>query len=70
MATKRKSTAPDLDRQIENVGIWIHALEDHTDRMSLWEQNFLENVSDWFGDGGNLSPAQYETLEKLYRKFY
>ena len=62
----------------KTIQIWISALEDQTDRMTAWEIDFLENVSDVFDNGGTLSDRrietltdkQVDTLKGIYEKYY
>ena len=72
MASKRiRPQAPVAqDRETQNTKIWLEALLDFEDKFTEWERNFYTNVSEWFEGGHKLSPNQYETLEKIYRKFY
>ena len=71
MEAKRKVSRKMSDeREIKNVDIWLQALEDETEKMNEWEQGFYTSVSDWFYNDHPLSPKQYETLERLYRRFY
>jgi hypothetical protein len=47
----------------------LTALEDEA-ALSEWEIDFIANIADWFiSKERSLSPKQYETLEKIYRKF-
>ena len=38
------------------------------DRLSKWERNFLESISDWYDNKGFLTPGQEEHLEKIDMK--
>ena len=71
METKRKETKKSVkpvDREVENTDIWLKALEDQ-DGLSDWEKDFIASVTDWFYGDHKLSPKQYQTLERIYRKF-
>ena len=53
----------------ERAVVWLHAVEDM--ELNDWEQGFVANCSDWvFKNNGRLSRKQYESLEKIYRKFF
>lgn len=54
----------------KNVEIWMLALADQTEKMSDWENQFLESISDQMDNGVELSMKQYEKLETIYRKFF
>jgi hypothetical protein len=51
------------------IRIWISALEYQTDRMTAWEVDFLENVSDRF-ENNALTDKQVETLKGIYERYY
>lgn len=72
MAAKTKQTRKVIDTaDAKKAGIMIEALEDMTDKFNNWEAGFFENIYDWFiTKGGSLSPAQFESLERIYRKFF
>lgn len=58
-----------VDERTTKVDVMLRALEDQD--VNEWEKGFLSSVSDWFYmKQGNLSERQYETLEKIYRRFY
>lgn len=70
MAGKRKEITKNLDPEIEKTDIMLKALEDE-DGLSDWEREFMLSVSDWFYmRDKKLTPAQFSTLERIYRKFY
>lgn len=54
----------------KNVETWLLALEDQTEKMSDWENEFIESISDRVDNGESLSMKQYDKLEAIYRKFY
>lgn len=74
METKRakaKKIVVVADREMENTAIWLEALEDFVDKFNDWELKFYESMCDWFVQRGKkLSPRQYESLERLYHRFY
>jgi hypothetical protein len=43
-------------------------LEENIEKLTKWEQNFLESVKDQWERNGTLSDSQLETLEKLWMK--
>jgi hypothetical protein len=43
-------------------------VEANTDRLTEWERQFLESVSDQFTQRGSLSEKQLEVLERIYLK--
>ena len=46
----------------------LDVCESETDKLSPWEQNFLESVSDQYTRKGSLSDKQLEILERIYLK--
>lgn len=46
----------------------INHCSDFTDKLSDWENQFLESVSDQFDRNGSLSPKQVAVLEGIYTK--
>jgi hypothetical protein len=72
MKTKNKvPVKPDtvtLNDQGKRTLAMLTALEDEA-QLTDWEIDFVASVSDWFYKGQSLSPKQFETLEKVYRKF-
>lgn len=42
--------------------------DDQEDKLTTWEKNFVESVSNQFDDKGNLSDKQCEVLERIYNK--
>ena len=72
--TRDKPKASSVDRtglseQGKSTLAMLTALEDE-DKLSTWEMEFVESVSDWFlKKERELTPRQYETLEKIYHKF-
>jgi DNA-dependent RNA polymerase auxiliary subunit epsilon len=58
-----------LSEQGEKTLAMLTALEDE-DNLSQWEITFIESLSDWFlNKERELTPRQYEVLERVYRKF-
>jgi hypothetical protein len=50
----------------EVIKQWIDDVNDTGRNLTQWEKNFMENVTDYFNHGGNLSPTQLERLETIY----
>lgn len=46
--------------EIENIPGW--------NKLTRWEREFIESVSDQFGRRGSLSEKQVETLRKIYER--
>ena len=42
------------------------ALKNPSKRLTVWEEQFLESISDQYVQRGNLTDKQFETLEKIY----
>jgi hypothetical protein len=52
---------------IDVYKLWIEMItEQASDKLSVWEINFLESLSNWLDDGKNLTVRQAEILEKIY----
>lgn len=66
MATKGRLAEEGVKKTAE----MFEALDDQTERMTPWERDeFYPSVSSRFYDKGlPLSPLQYETLERMYRR--
>lgn len=45
---------------------FLHELETPSKRLTSWEMDFLESVTDQFHHRGDLSDKQFETLERIY----
>jgi len=45
---------------------WIYACREHAERLTKWEQDFIESVSEQFDAGRDLSERQREILERIY----
>lgn len=41
---------------------------EHLLKMSTWEVDFMNSLTDWRGDEKNITDKQYETLLKVYAK--
>lgn len=41
---------------------------DYSDRLSIWETQFIESISDQLQQRGKLSDKQKEILESIYQK--
>ena len=69
MAAVGKKVKKTLDRETENVDIWLRALEDE-DGLTDWEKEFVASVTDrFYMSDKQVTPRQYEVLERIYRKF-
>ncbi len=59
-----------LDERGKEILAMITALEDE-DKLNAWEQEFVASISDRFlGKCKELTPAQYDRLKIIYRKWY
>ena len=70
MATKTKQAKTTVNRRDENIKVWLYALADEMEKLTPWEQDFLENVDDWWNQGNEISERQYKRLEELYRRIF
>lgn len=52
------------------VKIQIEVCSTEMDKLTDWEQGFIESVSDQFTSSGTLSPKQLETLKEIYDKVF
>jgi hypothetical protein len=50
----------------DRIGEVLEACEDNADRLTSWERNFLDSVSEQWEGRHWLSERQREILEKLY----
>ncbi len=58
-----------LDDKGKRTLAMLTALETE-DGLSSWEVDFVSSVTDWFlKEGRELTPKQFETLERIYHKF-
>ena len=48
------------------ISYMLHELETPLRKLTDWELNFLESISDQFIQKGDLSDKQFEILEKIY----
>lgn len=46
----------------------FEAISQNIEKLSKWEQDFFESVSDQFDRGKTLSEKQLEVIEKIYLK--
>lgn len=46
----------------------LDVVESETDKLSAWEQQFIESASDQYARNGSLSEKQLEVLERIYLK--
>jgi hypothetical protein len=44
----------------------LKELERPAKRLSSWELNFLESISDQFDRRGDLTDKQFDTLDRIY----
>jgi uncharacterized membrane-anchored protein len=54
-------SASDAKQMLEKCG-------DYMERLTAWEQNFIESVTDQVGRKGTISEKQYEILDRIYQK--
>lgn len=48
---------------------WLmEAVTDDIDKLTEWEQGFVQNVEAVFRRSGSLSDGQYDKLEKIYEE--
>ena len=45
---------------------WITAVNDEGRKLTDWEVQFMESITEQFDKGGSLSEKQEEILEKIY----
>jgi hypothetical protein len=45
---------------------WLAACEEHAERLSKWEADFIESLRDRMDSGIPLSERQAELLERIY----
>lgn len=50
----------------ELVEHFIHELYEPNTKLTQWEQDFVESVSDQFDRRGTLTDKQFEVLERIY----
>jgi hypothetical protein len=62
----------DVDTMLKDTETMLEAVNVvDTEKLSEWESKFLENTYDrFFSVGRPLSVGQYNSLLRLYRKFY
>ena len=53
------------DRQ-QQISYMLNHCADFTERLTEWERQFLESVTDQFEQRGDLSNKQVEVVEKIY----
>ena len=46
----------------------LDTIESETDKLTTWEQQFIESVSDQYTRKGSLSEKQLEIVETIYMK--
>jgi hypothetical protein len=74
MVTKNKASktsrieAHTLTERGKSIQAMLNALETE-DGLTPWEIGFVHDQMDWFYRLRDLTPRQFETLEKIYRKF-
>jgi hypothetical protein len=52
----------------ESLQHMIEQCHDYSDRLSVWETQFIESIDDQLRQHGKLSDKQKEILEKIYLK--
>lgn len=52
----------------EEVNQMIEDCEKRQEKMSEWEQNFIDSLSNQLGKGKSISPKQYTVLERIWEK--
>jgi len=50
----------------KNAEYMVSECEDVFDRLSKWEQGFIESAREYLDGGRTLSDGQLETLERIY----
>jgi len=45
---------------------WIRLIVEDGDDLTKWEEDFIENITNWLDSGRNLSERQAEILERIY----
>lgn len=61
MERKHGSRQEELEQMIEDC-------EARQEKMTEWEQNFIDSVSHQIGHGKSLSGRQEQTLERIWNK--
>lgn len=54
--------------EISSIKTQLDVCEDELEKLTDWEKNFIESVSDQFTNRGLLSFKQQEILKKIYDK--
>jgi len=45
---------------------WLEACEEYAERLTKWEQDFVESLREQWDRRGSLSERQLEILERIY----
>ncbi len=61
-----KVAAPKKRQPREVLQQWISAVNDEGQRLTPWEVNFMETITEQFDGGSGLSEKQEELLERIY----
>ena len=55
-------------KRSQRIRFMLDFAESHINKCTQWEQNFIESISDQFGNSGKLSDKQFEILDKIFDK--
>lgn len=55
-----KMTDPDTIQK------WLDAINDHGTNLTVWEEEFIESISQYFKRHGKLTESQAEIVERIY----
>lgn len=50
----------------ETILHFLTELQSPAKPLTQWEENFIESVSDQFGNRGTITAKQFEILERIY----
>lgn len=54
--------------EARQISTYLEVCSMETEKMSEWEQQFIESISESFEEYGDLTPKQIATLKKIYDK--
>ena len=58
----------DKDQRNQMVGYMLKYCLDNIEKLSKWEENFINSIGNQWDDGKDLTDRQCEILEKIYDK--
>ena len=54
------------DGRLEHVEDWLDSIWGHAGRLTQWEREFIESVTEQWEERRSLSGRQLDILEKIY----